>query len=89
MSFEFYGGLLVLDLLEKEGAPKQQAESVAEAIIRHQDLGDVGNITTVGALVQLATLFGEWKSSISCLVLCSRFLPFLRGDLSSRGRGGV
>ena len=31
MSFEFYGGLLALDLLHKElQAPKEQAESVAE-----------------------------------------------------------
>lgn len=57
MSFEFYGGLVVLDLLAKEGAPKAQAESVAEAVMRHQDLGDVGTITAIGALVQLATIF--------------------------------
>jgi cyanamide hydratase len=59
MSFEFYGGLITLDLLAKEGAPKAQAESVAEAVMRHQDLGDVGTLTMVGALVQLATIFGE------------------------------
>jgi cyanamide hydratase len=58
MSFEFYGGMIALDLLSKEGAPKAQAESVAEAIIRHQDLGNVGAISMVGALVQLATIFG-------------------------------
>ncbi|KAH8808395.1 hypothetical protein F5884DRAFT_369000 [Xylogone sp. PMI_703] len=57
MSFEFYGGLLVLDLLKKEGAPVEQAENVAEAVIRHQDLGDEGTITRVGALLQLATIF--------------------------------
>ncbi|KAK3202462.1 hypothetical protein GRF29_161g1267050 [Pseudopithomyces chartarum] len=57
LSFEFYGGYLALTLLQEYGAPKEQAESVAEAIIRHQDLGDVGNITTVGQLIQLATLF--------------------------------
>jgi len=57
LSFEFYGGYLALNLLQEYGAPKDQAESVAEAIIRHQDLGDVGNITTVGQLIQLATLF--------------------------------
>ncbi|KFY73657.1 hypothetical protein V499_06279 [Pseudogymnoascus sp. VKM F-103] len=42
LSFEFHGGLLVLDLLKKEGAPTAQAESVAEAVIRHQDLGETG-----------------------------------------------
>ena len=60
MSFEFYGGLLALELLEKKHhAPKSQAESVAEAIIRHQDLGESGTITTLGLLIQLATVFGQ------------------------------
>ena len=59
MSFEFYGGFLALNLLQHElQAPKAQAESVAEAIIRHQDLGQTGKITTLGQLVQLATVFG-------------------------------
>ncbi|KAI9850218.1 MAG: hypothetical protein M1838_005988 [Thelocarpon superellum] len=57
MSFEFYGGLLALELLHSElHAPKAQAESVAEAIFRHQDLGGTGSITTVGQLIQLATI---------------------------------
>ena len=64
MSFEFYGGLLALDLLQKEhNVPKAQAESVAEAIIRHQDLGDSGMITTMGLLIQLATIFGTSNSN--------------------------
>lgn len=62
LSFEFYGGFLALKLLQDYGAPREQAESVAEAVIRHQDLGDVGNITTVGQLIQLATLFGGFES---------------------------
>ncbi|KAF9733690.1 hypothetical protein PMIN06_006532 [Paraphaeosphaeria minitans] len=57
LSFEFYGGYVAMDLLKGYGASREQAESVAEAIIRHQDLGDVGTITTVGQLIQLATLF--------------------------------
>ncbi|KAL8722869.1 MAG: hypothetical protein Q9225_000702 [Loekoesia sp. 1 TL-2023] len=58
MSFEFYGGILALDLLSKDlHAPIEQAESVAEAIIRHQDIGKSGNITTIGLLIQLATIF--------------------------------
>lgn len=59
MSFEFYGGMLALHLLSTElHAPIEQAESVAEAIIRHQDIGDTGKITTIGLLIQLATIFG-------------------------------
>ncbi|KAF9884028.1 hypothetical protein FE257_002366 [Aspergillus nanangensis] len=66
LSFEFYGGFLALEVLQrgvddKAGASavasKAQAESVAEAIIRHQDLCSVGNITAVGQLLQLATIF--------------------------------
>ena len=59
MSFEFYGGILALDLLSKElHAPIEQAESVAEAVFRHQDIGETGKITTIGQLLQLATIFG-------------------------------
>lgn len=77
LSFEFLGGYLALDLLQKKThnqnenqtenwtdggedvAPRDQAESVAEAIIRHQDLCAVGKITAVGQLLQLATIFGR------------------------------
>ncbi|KAJ5358950.1 uncharacterized protein N7496_011363 [Penicillium cataractarum] len=67
LSFEFSGGYLALDLLQNTKssqsqdqtsvAPRDQAESVAEAIIRHQDLCTVGKITAVGQLLQLATIF--------------------------------
>lgn len=61
MSFEFHGGYVALELLKKElGAPTAQAESVAEAVIRHQDLGESGKISSVGLLIQLATVFGEF-----------------------------
>ncbi|PLN81771.1 cyanamide hydratase [Aspergillus taichungensis] len=38
-------------------ASKEQAESVVEAIIRHQDLGEVGMITALGGVLQLGTIF--------------------------------
>lgn len=58
LSFEFYGGILALNLLSHDlKAPQAQAEAVAEAIIRHQDLGTVGTITFLGQLVQLATVY--------------------------------
>lgn len=60
LSFEYYGAFLALDLLEKHlGGPREQTESVAEAIIRHQDLGETGATTLCTALIQLATVFGE------------------------------
>ena len=59
--------LLQTDKLGQEGpgsvdgnvAPRDQAESVAEAIIRHQDLCTTGKITAMGQLLQLATIFGK------------------------------
>lgn len=57
LSFEFQGGMISLDLLRSLGAPIEQAENVAETIIRHADLGDVGTHTRVSALIQLATIF--------------------------------
>jgi cyanamide hydratase len=57
LSFEFYGGLIALDVLKELHAPIEQAENVAEAVIRHQDLGEEGTITRVGALIQLSTIF--------------------------------
>jgi len=57
MSFEFYGGLLTLNLLKSLSAPIAQAENVAESVIRHQDLGETGTLTRIGALIQLATIF--------------------------------
>ena len=60
MSFEFYGGILALNVLKEHECPTGQAESVAEAIIRHQDPVETGTIHTLGLLVQLATQFGEF-----------------------------
>ena len=57
LSFEFYGGYLSLSLLQSYHAHAPQAEAVAEAIIRHQDIGETGKITALGQLIQLATIF--------------------------------
>ncbi|KAF7531013.1 hypothetical protein G7054_g9314 [Neopestalotiopsis clavispora] len=57
LSFEWFGGILALDLLRSHDSPQSQREAVAEAIIRHQDLGTVGKITFLGQLIQLATIY--------------------------------
>ncbi|PSN61846.1 cyanamide hydratase, partial [Corynespora cassiicola Philippines] len=57
MSFEFYGAYKALKFLTQNEAPKDQAEAIAEAIIRHADLGDTGTITSLGQLIQLSTVF--------------------------------
>ncbi|KAI9827541.1 MAG: hypothetical protein M1832_004891 [Thelocarpon impressellum] len=67
MSFELYGGLIALDFIRKEqGAPRPQAESVAEPITRQQGLGESGKITTLGKLVQLATI--RWPSCFAATI---------------------
>lgn len=57
MSFEFYGAIKALNLLKDSGSHTDQAEAVCETIIRHQDLGTDGNITFLGQLIQLATVY--------------------------------
>lgn len=57
MSFEFYGAFKALNLLHNLKCSQDQAEAVAETIIRHQDLGPDGNITFLGQMIQLATIY--------------------------------
>lgn len=57
MSFDIYGGIKAIDILKGYGATADQAEAVAEAIIRHQDMGVDGTITYFGQLIQLATTY--------------------------------
>jgi cyanamide hydratase len=71
LSFEFWGGYHALELLQDptitgggEGvAPREQAESVAEAIIRHSDIQDKGYITLVTRLIHLGTLLDNIGAS--------------------------
>ncbi len=68
LSYEFWAGVHVLEILqdsaktgsgerdEKAEATKEQAESVCEAIIRHQDVQDKGSITLLTRLIHLGTL---------------------------------
>lgn len=58
MSFEYFGGMLAYDLITKNGGSQDLAEAVTEAIIRHQDFINNGMITTVGQVLQLATILG-------------------------------
>jgi cyanamide hydratase len=56
LSFEFAGGFIALELLKSQKAEVAQAEAVCETIIRHQDLGDTGMISTLTAIVHFATV---------------------------------
>ncbi|XWX01592.1 hypothetical protein V2A60_009620 [Cordyceps javanica] len=57
MSFDLYGGVRALSVLESAGAAPDQAAAVCECVLRHQDLGAEGAITLLGQLVQLATVY--------------------------------
>lgn len=57
LSFDFWGGIHALATLRNLGAPTAQAESVCEAVLRHQDPGETGTISCLGMLIQLATEF--------------------------------
>ncbi|KAJ7454953.1 hypothetical protein B0H11DRAFT_1740197 [Mycena galericulata] len=57
MSFEFKGAIVARDLILQLGGVEDQADSVCEAIVRHQDIFvKGGNITQIGQVLQLATI---------------------------------
>ncbi|KAJ6470939.1 cyanamide hydratase [Mycena sanguinolenta] len=57
MSFEFKGAIVARDLILKLGGVEDQADSVCDAIVRHQDIFvKGGNITQIGQALQLATI---------------------------------
>ncbi|KAJ7730267.1 cyanamide hydratase [Mycena maculata] len=57
MSFEFKGAIVARDQILKYGGVEDQADSVCDAIIRHQDIFvKGGNITQIGQALQLATI---------------------------------
>ncbi|KAK4506565.1 hypothetical protein PRZ48_000297 [Zasmidium cellare] len=55
LSFEFAGGFTALSLLSALHAPQIQSESVAETIIRHQDLGETGCVSRL-TIIHFATV---------------------------------
>lgn len=57
MSFEFKGGIIAREFVLKNGGEEDLADAVCEAVIRHQDIFvKGGNITTIGQIIQLATI---------------------------------
>ena len=78
LSFEFWGGYHALDILQhpsssnsapqtgdhsSTSAPRSQAESVAEAIIRHQDIQPAGYVSLMTRLIHLGTLMDNVGAS--------------------------
>ncbi|KAJ7146193.1 hypothetical protein C8R44DRAFT_690505 [Mycena epipterygia] len=57
MSFEFKGAIVARDLILQLGGVEDQADSICDAIVRHQDIFvKGGNITQIGQALQLATI---------------------------------
>ncbi|KAK2460392.1 hypothetical protein APHAL10511_007557 [Amanita phalloides] len=57
MSFEFKGAIVARELILKLGGVEDQADSICDVIIRHQDIFVTGgNITMIGQVLQLATI---------------------------------
>lgn len=68
LSYEFWAGFHALEILQDHGqggsgsgsgdavASREQAESIAEAIIRHQDVQDKGRISLLTRLIHMGTL---------------------------------
>jgi len=42
LSFEYIGGIIARDFILSKGAPQDQADSIAESIIRHTDSAPTG-----------------------------------------------
>ncbi|KAF9816646.1 hypothetical protein IEO21_03951 [Rhodonia placenta] len=61
LSFEFKGAIVARDLILQQGGAEDQADSVCDAIIRHQDIFvKGGNITMIGQILQLATILATY-----------------------------
>lgn len=56
MSFDLWGGIVAHNHLADLRTPQSQREAVTEAILRHQDPGETGTITSLGFVIQIATL---------------------------------
>ncbi|KAF8516287.1 hypothetical protein JB92DRAFT_2911308 [Gautieria morchelliformis] len=57
MSFEFKGAIVAREFILEHGGDEDLADAICEAVIRHQDVFvKGGNITTVGQVLQLATI---------------------------------
>jgi hypothetical protein len=79
MSFEYYGAFKALNFLHDNGASKDQAEAVSEAIIRHADLGETGTLSSLGMLIQLSTVFGKLPLPSHSMIPVSLHCLELRG----------
>jgi cyanamide hydratase len=87
MSFEYYGGLLARKLVvEENGGDPEMGDSIAETIIRHQDVGKRGYLSANTQLIQIATLFDNMGEHLQLVANETRddiYNTFPRGQWSS------
>ena len=91
LSYEFWAGVECLKLLQQgnteEGiADKEQAESIAEAIFRHQDVQDKGQVTVLTRLIHVGTLLDnvgkgrEWVGEETVRAVLGEWPRVVGGD---------
>ncbi|KAK4687024.1 cyanamide hydratase, partial [Tremellales sp. Uapishka_1] len=93
LSYEFFAGVLALELLQRpnhgeEGAAtatKEQAESVAEAIFRHQDVQDKGMVSLMTQLIQLGTLLDNVGAEVPSRWVARQTIDAVNGKWSRAG----
>lgn len=96
LSYEFWAGVHALDLLQDpavggggEGkAPRDQAESVAEAIIRHQDVQDKGNVSLVTMMIHLCTLLDNVGAEVPVKFVSKGTIESINEKYSRHGWAG-
>ncbi|KAJ7907557.1 hypothetical protein B0H13DRAFT_1715796 [Mycena leptocephala] len=86
MSFEFKGAIVARDLILQLDGVEDQADSICDAIVRHQDIFvKGGNITQLGQTLQLATALDNAgmcaPSILSHVPRCSLHILFSRANL--------
>jgi hypothetical protein len=61
MSFEFKGAIIARDLILKLDGPEDQADSICDAIIRHQDIFVKGYVLNLLSLLCLIDMMFQWE----------------------------
>lgn len=87
LSFEWLSACYAMEQLMTSGAPRAQAQSVCEAVLRLTLMNTEGSVTRMGQLLQLAVELGECLKSYlyalgGDLLFPSQFLARHQGELA-------
>ena len=67
MSFEFKGAIIARDLIISKGGHGDQADSVCEAIVRHQDIFVKGFVVPPSLVLRGKIEFGRYRGNITMI----------------------